>query len=275
MKDERMEDLAALFALDLLEGKELEEFRAALGQDPELRARVAGLREAAALLAHAAPAADPPAELRRRVLGSVAAGSAPRSAWPAFIPWALAACLAVAAVGAGGLYYTKSSEASVLREEQRLADLEMQSMRNQMAAERIVHERELADARRQVALLDRKLRSETDLAKYKIAALVSMLHNSPEAMAVAVWNPMDQEGMLKVTKLPMAPSDEDYQLWVMDSDYPAPLSGGVFQVDPASGEAHVKFTSDKKIMSPIWFAVTLERKGGMPSPHGKMVLHTE
>ncbi|HVW20177.1 MAG TPA: anti-sigma factor [Opitutaceae bacterium] len=311
MIDERQEETASLYALGLLEGPELAAFEAELAGNPELRLRAAELREAAASLAHAAPPAEPPAGLRARVLASASGRRSARILpFPSLLPWAIAAGLAVAATGTGSLYVARRSELTLLREQQRLAQLEAASTRNQMEAERIVHQRELADARqslaeagrrladsqrevgqmrgateqlrqqvedasRQVAVLDRKLKSETDLAKYKIMALVSMLKNSPEAMAVAVWNPMEQQGMLKVTKLPMPAEGKDYQLWVFDPHYSAPVNAGVFQLDPATGEAHVKFKADEKVMTPAKFAVSLEQKGGMPSPHGPVVLLSE
>ncbi|HEX3729105.1 MAG TPA: anti-sigma factor [Opitutaceae bacterium] len=312
MIDERHEEFASLYAFGLLEGAELAAFEAELVRDAELRRYVAELRETAAALAHAAPPATPPPALRARVLASAAGQPAARVlSFPALIPWALAASLAVAATGASSLYLSKRSENTLLRGQQRLAQIEVASVRNQLEADRIVHQRELADARqglaaagrqladsqkqmgemrgatdqlrrqvenasRQVAALDQKLKSETDLAKYKIAALVSMLGNSPQAMAVAVWNPMEQQGMLKVSKLPMPAAGKDYQLWVFDPQYGSqPVNAGIFQMDPATGEAHVKFTASEKIMTPAKFAVSLEQKGGMPSPHGPIVLLSE
>jgi anti-sigma-K factor RskA len=50
------------------------------------------------------------------------------------------------------------------------------------------------------------------------------------------------------------------------------VNSGVFAVDPVTGEAHVVFRADKPIKSAAKFAVSLERKGGVPSPEGPIVL---
>ena len=106
----------------------------------------------------------------------------------------------------------------------------------------------------------------------RMASLASLLADSPEAQAIAVWNPAAQEGMLAVSNLPALPSDRDYQLWVIDPQYPIPVDGGVFTVEPASGEAHLHFKPKEPIKQIAKFAVSLERKGGVPKAEGPMVL---
>ena len=61
MIDERHEELAALYALDLLEGVERTQFEAALDQDPALQALTRELCNTAATLAHTAHVVLPPA----------------------------------------------------------------------------------------------------------------------------------------------------------------------------------------------------------------------
>jgi anti-sigma-K factor RskA len=81
--------------------------------------------------------------------------------------------------------------------------------------------------------------------------------------------------VLTVSKLPAVAAEKDYQLWVIDSHYAAPVSGGVFAVDPATGRAHVIFRADKPVHSIAKFAVSLERKGGAAEPEGPIVLLSE
>ena len=78
--------------------------------------------------------------------------------------------------------------------------------------------------------------------------------------------------MLKVSQLAMPASDKDYQLWLIDPQYKSPVSAGIFAMDPATGEAHVKFKTDKAIDTIAKFAISLEAKGGMPEPHGPIVM---
>jgi anti-sigma-K factor RskA len=282
MMDERQEELASLHALGLLEGAEREAFVAELGRNPELRARVAQLRQAAAALAHLAPEADPPAALRERVLASAAArnrglpavdlgrsaGKGSVAAFPTWIPWLAAACIGVAAVWSERLYLSSQSENGVLREQQRISLLAIDQARLQLD----IAKQRLGESGRQVALLSAKLKAEADLDHFKISTLASMLGNSPAALAVAVWDPAQEEGVLTVSKLPALAAEKDYQLWVIDTQYPSPVSGGVFVVDPATGQAHVVFRADKPVKSIAKFAVSLERKGGSLKPEGPIVL---
>jgi anti-sigma-K factor RskA len=308
MIDERHEELAALHALDLLEGAEKSAFETALARDPALQRLVDELREASAALAHTAPAATPPPALRARLLAEIGTADRPGAvvpggkviAFPAWIPWAAAACFAVGAAWTGQLYLTARSESAVLRDQQSLADLALKSAGNQLEAERILSrqqlaglgtqladatrqladtrrqadaaERLVADARTQLADLGRQLKAQGDLAQFKITTLASLLNNSPQALAVAVWNPASQEGVLKVEKLPALAADKDYQLWVVDPQYPAPVDGGVFTVDPQTGEARIQFKAKQQVSVINAFAVTLERKGGVPKAEGPFVL---
>ena len=64
MIDEPKEELAALYALGLLEDQELARFQAELAHEPALRQLVAELAGTASLLAHTAPTAEPPAALK-------------------------------------------------------------------------------------------------------------------------------------------------------------------------------------------------------------------
>jgi anti-sigma-K factor RskA len=338
MIDERHEELAALYALDLLEDEERAWFETALARDTALQTLVRELRESSAALAHVAPPVAPPPELKRRVLRSVD-GPAPAAApgnvirpaafgYRALVPWAAAAGFALIAAWLGQLYVASRTDADLLRGQQELAEVALKQARTRLEAERLLssqnvadlsrqiaddarrlaeaqrmaadteqrraalqsqeaearrqlaaaqerlaaQEKQLGDARERIATLDRELRSQADLASFKIAALASMLDNSPQALAVAVWNPARQEGVLKVEKLPALAANQSYQLWIVDPQYRDPVDGGVFEVDPVSGEARVNFRSDKRVDAINAFAVTRERKGGVPKAEGPFVL---
>jgi len=282
MIDDRQEDLASLHSFGLLEGLELEQFLSELGRSPELRRRVAELRVAATALAHIAPDEAPPEELRARVLasaaarsmqgpGSAGAGDSPTARlarFPAWIPWLAAASIGAAAIWTQRQYVAARAENASLGEETRVALASLDQVRAQLAdAKRLVTEYS-----RQVAELSTKLKDEGDLAHFKIATLASMLGNSPAALAVAVWDPTREQGVLEVSKLPALAAEKDYQLWVIDAKYPSPVSAGVFAVDPATGEAHIVFRADRPVRAISKFAVSLERKGGAPKPEGPIVL---
>lgn len=274
---ERHEELAALYALDLLEGEELAAFESTLARDPELRRLVVALREAAADLAYAAPAVPAPsADLRARILNSAvpiarADGYALPFALPAWLGWAAAACFFFTTIFFAGKSFNVRGQLQSVLEDERVARLEAGTLKNLLEAERILSRGQLdrlASADRLVA----DLRAQADVARLKITSLASLAGNSPQARAIAVWNPDRQEGVLVVSQLPALQPDKDYQLWVIDPQYPIPVDGGVFTVDPATGEARVNFKPGKAVKVAQTFAVSLERKGGVPKAEGPMVL---
>jgi anti-sigma-K factor RskA len=283
MIDDRKEELAALAALGLLEGAEREQFLAEIARDPELKALAAELLQAASGLAHVAPEAEPPAALKARILASAAGrpnagasresaaarrGVPPTTPFPSWIPWLMAACVTLAALWTHRQYVSVRAENAVLAEQQRIAQVALDQTKGELAeAKRLVTESSL-----KVAELSTKLKDEGDLAHLKISMLASMLGNTPAAVAVAVWDPSREQGVLSVSKLPALASEKDYQLWLVDPQYPSPVNGGVFVVDPVTGEAHIVFKGDKHVGSIAKFAVSLERKGGVPVREGPIVL---
>lgn len=340
MNDERHQDLAALHALNLLEGDELHNFEAELAANPELQQLTSAWRDTAASLAYTAPATPPPASLKERLFASLEAKldpvtdperkviRPPVATFRAFIPWAIAACFAVLATWFAARLMTTEATLDVLRDETRVATTALKSQRlaaerdrllagshvsdlttqldargaklgeaeRQLASlrgqlgerERAVAAleqridalagasaeigRQLGEAYQQVAQLARELKARGEIAELKITALASLLGNSPEAKAIAIWDPLKQEGMLQVDKLPALAANEDYQLWVVDPQYPDPVDGGVFTVDSTTGTARVQFHARQAVRAINAFAVTRERKGGVPKAEGPFVL---
>lgn len=273
MIDEHHEELASLYVFGLLESAELAEFELRLAQDPALTRRVHDLRETSCQLAFTAPDATPPPELRAQLLDRLETAAAWRAQRgvlpfrvPVWLPWAAAACLAVTSAWLSQLYLGSRYEAATLRDQQALADFQLRSARNQLEAERLIAGHQLSTMTEQLATLDRQLKTEVDLAKFKIATLASLAGNTPEALAVAVWNPAKQEGILTVDKLPAAAADQDYELWVIDPQKPRPVSGGVFRI-VSDGVTRVQFRTEESVAAIAKFAVSLEKKGGA-TPHG-------
>jgi anti-sigma-K factor RskA len=284
MIDERTEEVAALYALDLLEGGEKAAFEATLRQDSRLRSLVDELRQSSAAMVAVAQAAVPSAALRARVLaipGRSAASSAPAQAapetnvlpfrLPAWTAWAAAAGFAVAAGWFAQLYIATEAELVAAREGAAVARVESESTRQLLEAERLLALRQIADLRSADARIA-QLQQQADLASFKISSLASLLGESSGAQAIAVWSPAAQQGVLTVEKLPALAADKDYQLWVVDPQYPIPVDGGVFTVDPASGTARLEFRPKQPVAQVAKFAISLERKGGVPKAEGPMVL---
>lgn len=223
------------------------------------------------------------------------------------LPWLVAAAFAIACAWLARLQLASQARCTLLADQQRLAELELRSVRQQLEAERILNRRQLTDsaaalaqrdqqlaeANRRVDLLARvsdeanrrlsvtdaqlaalrqRLRTQGDLAQLRIATLASPAGSPSPAAAVVVWSPSRQQGVLQVEKLPAPAPDQDYQLWLTDPAHPQPVDAGVFPVDPASGSARVSFRPNSLLRNAPHFAIRLEKKGGAPKPAGPVVL---
>lgn len=286
MSAERQEEQACLYTLDLLNREEKAGFESDLQRSPDLRTLARELRETSCALVHGVPRMPPPPALKARILDSIAAGTKAVPAAPPsplvfrpHLPWAAAAVFALCAAWLAQLHFAQRAATDLLESQASLAEVALQSARQQLEAERFLSRQQVAtlegqvgERDRQVARLTADLKSQADLAQLKITALSSLLKQSPQALAVAVWSSSLQEGVLQVEKLPPLAPGQDYQLWVVDPQYQNPVDGGVFAVDPESGAARVVFRARQPVASVNAFAVTLERKGGVPKAEGPFVL---
>lgn len=83
------------------------------------------------------------------------------------------------------------------------------------------------------------------------------LEKSPNSAVRIVWNPNTQEVTLNVLSLPEPSSDKQYQLWALVDGKPVDL--GVFDVKSNLQKMKTAAKADA-------FAVTLEKRGGNPTP---------
>lgn len=255
MIDERMEELACLYALGALEGNELREFEATLRGNPELQQFVAKLSKPVEAFAGAIPTIEPPPQLRAKILDRVVPQqklvSLPekKSGILSWLPWALATGFAVLCVilnvQDAQLRKTVGEQAKNFNNLNQLA----QSLQ---AATNSLQQTVLA------------LQETNRLANLRIAMLNSMLTNAPNAVAVSLWDESKQEGVFVAQNLKTLPPDRDYQLWVLDNGT-KPVSAGVFHVN-ADGTARANFKSVEPVQVAGKFAVTEEPKGGLPTP---------
>ena len=258
MIDERMEEQASAYVLGALEGQELKIFEHQIEGDAELRQLVAELRGITALMAGDSPLVEPPAGLRTRLMldfddrapARARAAGGPRRSYPAFIPWALAAGLAALCLLFGYQTHTLREQLDV--RQQRVDELSR--VADSLRADR-------TDLRAAV----QKLQQSNRLASMRIAVLSAQLKADPKAVAVSVWDNKGQSGVVVVHHLKPPPADKDYQLWIIDPTYPAPVDAGVLKVD-AAGDGRVDFTARQPIKNANQFAVTEEVKGGAPAP---------
>lgn len=83
----------------------------------------------------------------------------------------------------------------------------------------------------------------------------------PTAMATVYWNPASREVFLMPNNLPQPAADKQYQLWAIVDGKPVDM--GVFDI---SKNAEGLLQKMKSIDNADMFAITLENKGGSPTP---------
>lgn len=270
MITDHQEELASLYALGLLEGAEKTQFEADLAANAYLRALVGQLTESTAALALATPPLEPPTALKARLLAHVEnihqSASAPVVAFPflKFIPWAAAAALALTATWLASQNYALRAQNQNLQTERELAQIAYQTAQSQLSERTLLAEKLITD-------LGHKLQNSENLARLKITALASLAGNTQEAQVIAVWDPEQEAGLLSMEKLPAIADTQDYQIWIVDPAYPNPVNGGVFHVD-AEGKIALPFKPDQPVTNVAAFAISLEKKGGVPKAEGPIVL---
>lgn len=285
-QDEHVQDQAALYVLGLLSPEEARKFEDAMERDPELLALVGRMETGAAAFALTAPVKTPPAALGARILDRVKQGPAlenvvvPMPGRGTWIPWAIAACLALCTAWLGYQRYHLRLlvDSFVIRTHLQQAELDhvhtreaaLQTRLDSALANTLATVKLNADLQAQLKSLRgqvAELASRDALSQVRIAALASLVKGNPQGIGAVAWDNSSQRGILKTAGMPAPRANQDYQLWIIDPDYKAPVSAGVF--DPAKGST---FAPDHPIQKADKFAVSLEKKGGSPAPQGPIVL---
>lgn len=242
-----------LYALAALDGEEKQAFEAHVRACPACARELESARQRVALLGLAAPPAPLSAATKERLMlrvraekGSAALPSRRVRPFSFLIP-ALAAATVFFAVLAGWLWRRDLQDVHrIVFLQRRLADAETRS-------------REVAKAAEETDQL-LGMPGTVRVALKPMPALpngrVAVLYNPGMGMvACAGW-------------LPPAPPDKSYQLWLVPMKG-APMSLRVFSPGEWNGAmtAHIPAGMEARA-----FAVTVEPRGGMPSPTGPKVL---
>lgn len=106
-----------------------------------------------------------------------------------------------------------------------------------------------------------KIVDEQKLIKDPNVTVVNMVGSNaaPQSSANVFWDTASASVFLMVKNMPRLPSDQQYQLWALIDGKPQSL--GVF--DSLQNNVILKMENTKKADA---FAITIERKGGNPSP---------
>jgi anti-sigma-K factor RskA len=255
MIDEPKQDLLVQYLLNEVDSSTAEKIRVELEADAELRDFVRQTEHAFASMAYAVSPMEPPVGLTQRILRSernISRRSSPalRSniVW-LVVPWALAACLAIACV-------VLSLERTRLQEKSQ-----------QIGQELLALQQKNAQVEGELASLQKK----NVLAEVKIATLKAQVAAYESATAVVVWDKIQKNGLLQLDKLPPPAPGKDYQLWVIDPKIPQPVSAGVLAV-PNNGLIRASFQPATPIDSAGAFAISVEKAGGASKPEGQIIL---
>lgn len=85
--------------------------------------------------------------------------------------------------------------------------------------------------------------------------------NAPNGDLLVYWNTQTRQVSVDVKSLPALPADKQYQLWSLVNG--KPVDAGVF--DPTNGKPALQ-TTNRPIGQADAFAVTIEKRGGSPTP---------
>lgn len=272
MNTEERDELAALYAVGVLEEGELFDFEQALKTDSALADLVAKYEVAATGVALSLPAQPAPDSLRVKVLQAVEERSPSQPVEASgfsltWIPWALAAALAVFC----GLSLVKSSQ---LTKEQSLLAAETQGLRDKIL--QLNGQRDELQGRVN-ALLQEKADLDVRVASLEKRDPLREIQNvslAPQAEApdpralTALWDASRRAGVLDLAGLPAPPSDKDYQLWVIPVGSSTPVDGGILT---AAVGARAVFEAPQGVTEVAALAISLEPKGGSIAARGPII----
>lgn len=252
------EDLA-LYGMGSLQGEELAMVRAHLQSCAECREELDRISADLSVLGMSVDQHSAPAPARSRLLDSiqrdVESGTAThsgsvtqlpaRGSRPVWIPWTIAAALAVGATGLG--VKVNNLQHRLREQSQRLAESREAAVRSQ----------------RVIALLKTPQAQRVTLTAAKAPPAVPTGH--------AIYLAERGELIFQGSHLKSLPEDKAYELWVIPQDGTAAIPAGVFRPDNA-GEASVVMPPLPTGVPAKAFAITVERAGGVPKAEGPIVL---
>jgi hypothetical protein len=244
------DDFESIAALDAIAAATPEEERALsehLASCVSCRRASDEFAEAATLLALDLDPVAPPAGVRERVVGDLAAEeddelrSTGRTRW-----W-----LATAATLFLALWGWREMGIRVAREHDRSQQAEIA---------RLNDENQVLQAQKEK--LAAAVSSLAAPATQTIALTGQQM--SPSASARVFMDPDKHRAVVVFANLPACPNDKSYQLWVIRGDQPKPQSAGVFDVEKGSATITI---DNLPVMTEIKaLAVTMEHRGGVEQP---------
>ncbi len=253
-------NLAEVFALGLIDGQDCVRFRQALASaDEEMLEAYNAAVQSTVNLSLAAPEMPLSSSVLDKLMTRIEPVQVPapkvRIAW--IMPFRIAAfttaCLALVTVGlVSYVNYLRAGKES-LQSQVAVSHVKIQMLQDSLSQKE--------------AMLD-VIRSN----QMQVVVMNGQEVN-PTGYGKIIWDPVGKKAILHVSHLPKQSSDKDYQLWVIRDK--VPVDAGVFQVADNSKNGQLYkidqlAEADKSHINA--FAITLEPKGGVKQPSGKMYL---
>jgi hypothetical protein len=161
----------------------------------------------------------------------------PKSALPALLPWAAAACLAALVACVGELLFIEKARTRLLQDENLLSQAALKSSENQLEAERILGRRE-----REGYAADRGTDPESPVG------------------AIAL-GPGGTTGLLWTSNMPGGHPDRDFQLWLLGEGPRYPAACGTFHAFP-EGDSAVPIQLTAPVAPGCSFVLVYGTRGG-------------
>lgn len=269
--DESHNEMLALEPLGVLDQSEVNTLNQHLAGCMECQMEHVEWQDAAALLAFAVPLQQPSERVRSEILQTISlehtAGNVlehtsskkpvPRSKSSLFstqnlLRLAAAVALIALFIGLVALWRRDIRQRNELARLSRELNLERQTLMQEREA--VAHGRDV------IALLTAPDTKKAQLSGTEVAT---------NARATLAFDRQTGSAVLVAEGLPPTPVDKAYELWFIVNGKPLP--GNVFHVD-ASGRAIVSHQVPATARERSVFAITLEPKGGVSSPTGKIYL---
>lgn len=302
MDEERFEELAAMNALGMLENDEKRALDGAVARDKEVRSLTLELEQVTAELAYLVKPVEPPANMKKRIRAKMRAkgvkgAGVSRGVIIGGTGWALAASFALVSVW---LWQQRASMTQQLAAasraiapvhnpatpvvddgKTRTLEEELKKRRDEFEAQKLALAKEIetlnkreTEAKAQNARLTAEvaaLKEQEQQSQLQIATLQSKVWEYRRSEMLVVWDQKRSQGVVMLDKMPKVDPDKDYQLWVVDPSKPNPVSAGVVTVD-AKGSVKATFKPVEAVSGEAKFALSIEKKGGVPKSEGQLLM---
>lgn len=239
---EEFESIAALDAIGAATAAEVSALRAHLGACIPCRLARDEYSDALMVLVRDLPRVDPPPEVRERVMKATVGRQS--SSWSARWWLATAATLFLALWG--------------------WRELAVRAARDHSASQQ-AEIRRLQEENARLAQQREKLSSELAAISSSGARTIALSGQEVAPAATAKAYLVGRRVLVFFQNLPENPEDKSYQLWILRSDDPKPMSAGVFDVKK-DGSASISIENIPVDTVIKGLAVTLEPKGGVAQP---------